>query len=1099
MGMDKSNNTRQFQFGPFSLGGEPDCLRRGADPIPLRPMSLQVLRYLSERPGRFVSKDELLERVWTGRVISDSGLRICVGEIRSALGDDAKNPQYLETIVGKGYRFLEGAGGKAPYADSTGPIVGRDAELSRLGDIYQSVDAGHTQFVLLAGEPGIGKTTLVNSFLERIPRDHDVHVIQGQCVVHCGKQEAYGPVLEAIAEFYRDHSDTGLIREMERHAPGWLLQFPEMLDAMLFERVRRRTEGMAPERMTREFCQLVATLGEKKPLVIVIEDLHWADVSTIDLLAALAKHANLPLMILGTYRPADAVLYNQSLRDTVRELKGRGLCRELLLELLTATDLTKYLAGRLNGESSVDFIDGLYRRTGGNPLFMVKLLEELIKTQALVCHDGLWCVGDPAGVLEADIPDSLQSLIRRHLEALSPAHREILEVASVVGMEFSAAAMTDALAKPIEEIESECDKLSTDCQFIEPGNLLTWPDDTLTGCYRFHHHLYLEVINRQIAEARRARIHRKVGERLEVDYGERAPEIAPILASHFEFGNDPERSLRYCWLSAEQALGRHAYSTAIGDLGSALEKLEQMPQTTERDQQRLDKLSTDCQFIEPGNLLTWPDDTLTGCYRFHHHLYLEVINRQIAEARRARIHRKVGERLEVDYGERAPEIAPILASHFEFGNDPERSLRYRWLSAEQALGRHAYSTAIGELGAALDKLEQMPQTTERDQQLLDCLNLLGSTLIAVQGYFSPEVEKAVSRALEICDTVPGSEMKFNALWNLAGFHMSRGELARSQSLIEQAAELAKELDNPDLGLLADDMLAQQFIATGDFKNASEHSARGLAQYDSSRHGKLAQAYGQEDPAQSCAGIDVIASWVLGFSDRSQARERLVHELSAELNNPHSTALGLLYCAIASQFRQDPLATQKYADELFELTNHHELHWMPIAMALKGWATAKQAPGVENLEMIENALTSYRQAEAGVFIPYCLGLLAETQRELGQLREAQASVAEALSLVAQTGVGWYEIQLYRLQGELFLQLGADRREAERSFMKSLEIARNRSALMLELHAAVSLSRLWIEQGRTLEVPELLKPIVARFNENSDDSDLNQARKLIVVNC
>jgi len=968
MGMDKSNNTRQFQFGPFSLGGEPDCLRRGADPIPLRPMSLQVLRYLSERPGRFVSKDELLERVWTGRVISDSGLRICVGEIRSALGDDAKNPQYLETIVGKGYRFLEGAGGKASYADSTGPIVGRDAELRRLGDIYQSVVAGHTQFVLLAGEPGIGKTTLVNSFLERIPRDHDVHVIQGQCVVHCGKQEAYGPVLEAIAEFYRDHSDTGLIREMERHAPGWLLQFPEMLDAMLFERVRRRTEGMAPERMTREFCQLVATLGEKKPLVIVIEDLHWADVSTIDLLAALAKHANLPLMILGTYRPADAVLYNQSLRDTVRELKGRGLCRELLLELLTATDLTKYLAGRLNGESSVDFIDGLYRRTGGNPLFMVKLLEELIKTQALVCHDGLWCVGDSAGVLEADVPDSLQSLIRRHLEALSPAHREILEVASVVGMEFSAAAMTDALAKPIEEIESECDKLSTDCQFIEPGNLLTWPDDTLTGCYRFQHHLYLEVINRQIAAARRARIHCKVGERLEADYGERAPEIAPILASHFEFGNDPERSLRYCWLSAEQALGRHAYSTAIGDLGSALEKLEQMPQTTERDQQRL-----------------------------------------------------------------------------------------------------------------------------------DCLNLLASTLIAVQGYYSPEVEEVVSRVLERCDTVPVSETKFNALWNLAGFHMSRGELAQSQSLIEQAAELAKELDNPDLGLLADDMLAQQFIATGDFKNASEHSARGLAQYDSSRHGKLAQAYGQEDPAQSCAGIDVIASWVLGFSDRSQARERLVHELSAELNNPHSTALGLLYCAIASQFRQDPLVTQKYADELFELTNHHELHWMPIAMALKGWATAKQAPGVENLEMIENALTSYRQAEAGVFIPYCLGLLAETQRELGQLREAQASVAEALSLVAQTGVGWYEIQLYRLQGELFLQLGADRREAERSFMKSLEIARNRSALMLELHAAVSLSRLWIEQGRTLEVPELLKPIVARFNENSDDSDLNQARKLIVVNC
>jgi hypothetical protein len=206
-------------------------------------MSLQVLRYLSERPGQFVSKDELLDRVWTGRVISDSGLRLCVREIRAALDDDAKNPHYLETVVGKGYRFLEGAGGKAPYPDSTGPIVGRDAELSRLDDLYQRALAGHTQFVLLAGEAGIGKTTLLNSFLDRISKGHDAHMIQGQCVVHYGKQEAYAPVLEAISSFYRDHTDTRFIKNMERHAPGWLLQLPEMLDAMLFERVERMTEA----------------------------------------------------------------------------------------------------------------------------------------------------------------------------------------------------------------------------------------------------------------------------------------------------------------------------------------------------------------------------------------------------------------------------------------------------------------------------------------------------------------------------------------------------------------------------------------------------------------------------------------------------------------------------------------------------------------------------------------------------------------------------------------------------------------------------------------------------------------------------------------
>jgi DNA-binding winged helix-turn-helix (wHTH) protein/predicted ATPase len=969
MDTDQLNKTRQLQFGPFALGGEPDCLRRGPEPIKLRPKSLQMLRYLSERPGQFVSKDELLDRVWNGRIVSDSGLRLCVGEIRAALGDDAKIPHYLETIVGEGYRFLEGAEGKAPYPDTTGPIVGRDAELRRLDDSYRLAVAGHTQFALLGGEPGIGKTTLVNSFLDLTSRDHDADVIQGQCIIHHGKQEAYGPMLEAIAAFWHDKNDTtGLIREFERHAPGWLLQMPEMLDAMLFERVKRRAEGMSPGRMVREFCQLVATLVEKKPLIIVVEDLHWADVSTIDLLASLAEHDNLPLMILGTYRPADAVLYCQSLRDTVKELKGRGLCQELLLELLTESDLASYLSGRLNGEVSDDLTERLYRRIDGNPLFMVKLVEELIRTQSLVCHDGLWCVGNQAGMLETDIPESLQSLISRYLEALPQAHREMLEVASVVGMDFSAAAMTDVLAKTVEEIESTCENLSTASQFIEAGKLLTWPDGTLTGSYRFQHHLYLEVIYSQIAEARQARIHLKIGKRLEAGYGKRASEIAASLASHFKLGHDLDRAIGYCRLSAEQALGRHAYSIAID-----------------------------------------------------------------------------------------------------------------------------------ELRAVLDNLGQIPETTERNQKQLDCLILLGSTLIAVKGYTLPEVEQTFSHALEICDSMPDSEMKFSALWNLAGFHIARGELARSRPLIERAVGMAKESANPDLGLLADDALAQQFFFEGDFKNASECSARVLALYDTARHGKLAEAYSQEDPAQICAGIDVIASWLLGFQDQSLACERLVRELSVKLNNPHSTAFGLVLCAIASQLRRDPFATQEYADELIELAERYGLHWKPIALVLKGWAMAKQKPGVENLEMIENGLSAWRQAGVGVFIPYCLGLLAETHRGLGQIPQARTAVTEALSILAQTREGWYESELHRLQGELILQAGADQQDAEQSFVQSLEIACNCQALVLELYAAVSLSQLWIEQDRSLEVPELLQPIIARFNEDSDNDYLDQARKLVAINC
>jgi predicted ATPase len=826
---------------------------------------------------------------------------------------------------------------------------------------------GHTQFVLLAGEPGIGKTTLLKVFLERISAQFDAIVIQGQCVVHYGKEEAYGSLLEGIEEFGRGAGGVDIIRTFERHAPGWLLHLPEMLDATRFERVKRQTEGMAPQRMTREFCQVVEALTEKKPLIIVIEDLHWADVATIDLLASLAEHANLSLFILGTYRPADAVLYSKSLRDTVKELKGRDECHEILLELLTREDLASYLAGRLSGQASSGLIDGIHRRSDGNPLFMVKLVEELIRTQALVRRDGQWIADNQDQAFAGSIPESLHSLISRQLEALPQAQKELLEVASVVGLEFSAAAMSDALEKTTEEIDQQCETL--------------WADG---------------------------------------------------------------------------------------------------------------------QFIEPGNIETWPDGTLTGCYRFQHHLYLEVIYQQIGEVRQARLHRKVGERIESGYAERAQEIAASLAEHFDRGHDTERCFHYRKLAAEQALSRYAYSTAIEQFGKALDKLGQLPETAERNQQEVECLILLGMSLNSIQGYSSPEVEQSFGRAMEICASLPGSELKFNALSNLATFHMSRGELAQSRRLVEQAVELANELDNPDLRLLADVVLAAHFWATGDYKNANEQAARVLMHYDSARHSKFARTYSAQNPAQACAGLDVVASLALGKFSQSLARERLVHELSAELNNPHSTGLGLSYCAMASQIRRDPLATHKYADELIELSNRYDLHWMSFALAMKGWATAQQAPGVENLEMIENCLTLYRQLGMKVLIPYCLGLLAETQRELGQIREARASVAEALSVVAQTQVGWNECQLYRLQGELLLQLGADQQDAEQSFMKSLEIARNRQNLLLELYAAVSLSQLWIEQGRAMEVPELLQPIIARFDEDSGDSDLDQARKLVLVN-
>ncbi|MGI9285287.1 MAG: winged helix-turn-helix domain-containing protein, partial [Pseudomonadales bacterium] len=204
---------------------------------------MQVLQYLAERPGQLVSKEELFKRVWSGRVVSDSGLRLCVREVRDALGDNAEAPHYLQTITGRGYRFLEGRDGRALFPDTTGPVVGRDAELRQLEDYYQLAADGQHQFVLLSGEPGIGKTTVLDNFLDLVAEQSTAKIVKAQCVVHFGKGEAYGPLLQAIAKNCDSQHGAELLRVLKQYAPTWLLQLPGVLNPFERERLQPQIAG----------------------------------------------------------------------------------------------------------------------------------------------------------------------------------------------------------------------------------------------------------------------------------------------------------------------------------------------------------------------------------------------------------------------------------------------------------------------------------------------------------------------------------------------------------------------------------------------------------------------------------------------------------------------------------------------------------------------------------------------------------------------------------------------------------------------------------------------------------------------------------------
>jgi predicted ATPase len=359
---------------------------------------------------------------------------------------------------------------------------------------------------------------------------------------------------------------------------------PGLLDAAAFEALERRTRGVTRERMLRELVEAVEAMTADRALVLVLEDLHWSDPSTVDLLARLVRRREpARLLVIGTYRPADVRASGHPLHALVQELCVRGHCQELTLAFLTQSALAEYLAARFPGAPLPAELAGLvHQRTDGNPLFITGLADSWIAEGLLVPAEGSWSLWGAPEELTAGVPGSLRQLIEQQLERLGPDEQEILEAASVVGREFSAALVAAVVGRDEDEAEKRCAALARQGGFLHARGAADWPDGTIASRYGFIHDLYQEVLYERVPAGRRARLHRRCGARLEAGYAARARERAAELAVHFGRGRDFERAVRYLLLTADQACQRSAHAEATVHLNAALEALRHLPDETER-------------------------------------------------------------------------------------------------------------------------------------------------------------------------------------------------------------------------------------------------------------------------------------------------------------------------------------------------------------------------------------------------------------------------------------------------------------------------------------------------------------------------------------
>jgi tetratricopeptide (TPR) repeat protein len=515
----------------------------------------------------------------------DSIVRTEAARLRARLneyyGGPGKNDALVIEVPRGGYvpefRFPEP--GTPELTAASGVFVGRARETGRLSEQFQRMLGGLGRLVFLTGEAGIGKSALAEEFMRIAPRQRPgLMLARGRAVEQYGAGEAYLPFLDALSGLLRDGGDKTRLT-VRAHAPTWCLQLPAFSSSGELEQLRRETAGATKDRMLREMGDALGALTESAPLVLLLEDLHWADPSTIDLLRHLCHRiGEQRVLLLATFRPEDLEISNHPLKNCKVEMQAHQKCDEIALGVLSAAEIANLLDSRFHPNGfPVELANVIHRRTDGQPLFTVSLLEFLALHGDIANANSHWMLARPLGALDLKIPDSVRAMIRKKIEALDPSGRRALQYASVGGEEFLSTVLAELLDCDDLQVEEQLAELARNHRLIEVRGEEELPDGVLGTRYAFAHALYQNVLYEELVSGRRAQLHRLAGERLLVHYGSRAPQIAVQLAMHFERGRDWERAIEFLILAGANAISRQANAQAVEHYTNALSLAARLP------------------------------------------------------------------------------------------------------------------------------------------------------------------------------------------------------------------------------------------------------------------------------------------------------------------------------------------------------------------------------------------------------------------------------------------------------------------------------------------------------------------------------------------
>jgi len=730
-------------------------------------------------------------------------------------------------------------------------MVGRAEQEATMLEVFQTAAEGHGRLVCVTGEPGIGKTTLVESFLRGLTADGETcFVARGRCSERLAGTEAYLPLLEALENLLRGPHGDQVSRVMKVVAPSWYfrtapLASDDSAGATLFEDAKASSQ----ERMKRELIAFLDELSRTAPVILCFDDVHWADVSTVDSLAYVgARGDGLRLLTVATYRPSDLLLRDHPFVGVKRELQARGACREIALGFLSTDDIAGYLSLEFPAHAFPDELaEFVHTKTEGNALFMVNLIRYLRDVKAIVERDG-WRLVRPLSEIEEEMPESIRSMIERKIDQLEDADRRLLVAASVQGAEFHASIVAEAVGENEVDVEERLERLDRVHAFVRVLEEEELPDGSLTVRYGFVHALYQNVLYGKLTPARRAAQSAAVAAAWVRRRGEDTSPVANELGVLFEAARDFAQASDYFLQAAEKAALVYANQEAIELCRRSIRNAEKLPEDERYTRihtaalhlailhMTISRLEESSEFFEQAERAAEAaGDTEARiqaiCGRGMSMLLLKRLDEMRGDGDRAT---ELARSIDSAVGVASAET--VLASErLCFGDlQTAESLFKRSIPVLQAAGlkAHAVQAVVYCAGLHVWRLEY----DDAHRVYLDALEKareLGSTFDIVGAHFFISMalgnEGRLGEALaKLTEARRVAELNREQYWlprlpnTLAWLHMELGDMETSLGLNLECVELAREFDMAEGEANAHVNLAGNYLELAEPDRAREH-------------------------------------------------------------------------------------------------------------------------------------------------------------------------------------------------------------------------------------------------------------------------------------